>query len=51
VDRLEIPAFDHYRPAEFLIVSPNFIAERVAALFSDALNRFEAFFKKLNALI
>ena len=44
------PEFDHYRPAEFLILSPKFIADH-APLFSDALSRFESFFKKVNSLL
>jgi hypothetical protein len=44
------PDFDHYRPAEFLILSPDFVSKH-AAVFAPALDRFEALFKKLNALL
>lgn len=46
----DLPEFDHYRPAEWLISNPNYL-KKSAKLFGPAFDRFEDFFKRLNPLL
>ncbi len=45
-----LPEFDHYSPAMFLIQNPKWLNPDNAAI-NATLDRFEALFKKLNALL
>jgi hypothetical protein len=48
--RTTIPDFDHYVPAMWLLQNPNWF-NKDEPLRAAALDRFEALFKKLNALL
>jgi predicted ATP-dependent endonuclease of OLD family len=46
----DVPEFDHYRPASFLLESAGTLKKKLLGL-DQALERFEKFFKELNQLL